>query len=502
MRNILISKKFLIFLEFMTTLILGFYLFRFGVNKEVVWLFLSIITLLFLIVEIIVLYKVFKDNKENIFLIIAIPISLLFSLFLAPYRIMDETAHIVKNVDLVNGNIVTKKDKDNKAIVYVPYGVNEIDSEKIKDFSSLDKALNEKTDYKNLVRMNPFFTYTVINTPTLYITSAFGFKIGNILNLNLYLSMYLAKLFNVLLYLIIGYLIIKLIPFGKLFMIVYLLNPMFLQGVASVGADNFTNLISLLWISYIFYLKNKKNNIENKEIAILSLLMILLATAKFIYFPLLGLLLLIKDKWKNINQKKVTMTCMLFSLLLTGLSIYIGLGYDNEFTRVISGNNIDSLEQLKAVITKPWNFIIGLVMSLYKFHGEYISQFFGLIIGNTDINLMYISYLGYILVFITSLFMSKEKIALTKKNRCLLWLLTGVLIGCVFGVEYLVWSSVNSRIIDGVQGRYFIPFIVIPFILLITDKIKINFKNNDLIIIVSVLLIHLLNIFVLFRSYM
>lgn len=502
MKKVLRNKYYLVILEFLTTLILGFYLFRFGVNKNLLWLVLSGFAFIILVLEIILLYNKFKDKKEKLFLVVAIPVSILFSLFLSPYRIMDETAHLVKNIDLVNGNIITEKDDNNKAIVYVPEGINEIDDKKIKNFKSLDEALSENTDYNNLVRMNPFFTYTVINTPTPYVLSALGFKIGNLLDLNFYLSMYLAKLFNVLLYLIIGYFIIKLIPFGKMFMLVYLLNPMLLQGVSSIGADNFTNLISLLWISYIFYLKNKKDKITKKEVGVLSVLMLLLSTSKFIYFPLLALLLLLKDKWKSSNQKKAILTSLFVSLILTIISIYIGLGYDNEFALVISGNNINTINQLKGIITKSWNFIIGLIMSIYKFHGEYITQFFGFKLGNTDISLMYGAYLGYILIFIMSMFMNKDKISLTKKNKCLLWLISFILICCVFGVEYLTWNSVASRIIEGVQGRYFLPFMVIPFILLITDKIKINFKNNQLIIVTSLLIIHLLNIFVLFRSYM
>ena len=141
-------------------------------------------------------------------------------------------------------------------------------------------------------------------------------------------------------------------------------------------------------------------------------------------------------------------------------------------------------------------------MSIYKYQCDYISEFFGYELGNADITLMYGAYLGYIIIFIASLFMNIKKEKLTKKTRYLLWLTTFVLIGCIFGVEYLTWNSVNSRIIEGIQGRYFIPFMLIPFILMINDKINVNFKDNQLIITTSLLIIHLLNIFVLFRSYM
>ena len=94
------SNYYLYFLEFITTFMFGFYLFRFGMNRSFIWLTFSGITLVLLISEIMFSYRYLKDKKEKIFLLIAIPVSILYSLFLAPYRIMDETAHLVKNMDL------------------------------------------------------------------------------------------------------------------------------------------------------------------------------------------------------------------------------------------------------------------------------------------------------------------------------------------------------------------------------------------------------------------
>ena len=79
---------------------------------------------------------------------------------------------------------------------------------------------------------------------------------------------------------------------------------------------------------------------------------------------------------------------------------------------------------------------------------------------------------------------------------------TFILVMCVFGVEYLTWNSVGSHFVSGVQGRYLLPFMLLPFIIVATDKIKIKFKDNTRFVTVMIIFIQLMNIFVLYRSYM
>lgn len=500
MKKILTTFKSYLFI-FLLSLVFGISLMRFGASHQILFLLLSGVLFLLLISNIYYIYQKNNTKLEHIFLLVAIPISTLFCLFLAPYRVMDETAHIVKTLDVSYGNLITAKDEDKKTIIYVPSGVNEKDESLIHNFSSLEKELNRKTDYEYLVRMNPFFGYTAINNPTNYMVPAIGFKLGNILDLNIYVSMYIGKFLNTFLYLVVGYFIMKFFPFGKLFMLVYLVNPMLLQTATSITADAFTNLVCLFWISYILYLRYQKQKIENIDIVVLITTMLLLSTAKFIYFPLLLLLLLIRKLFDNKKQKTVIIISVILSLLVTIACIYIGLGYSNEFQKIMSGNHdIDAIKQIKNIVLSPWNFIIGIVHSLYSDGMKYIYGFFGrdLCSYNTTISL---AYFMYVLLFIGSIFLEKVNIK-ERWEKILIIAISIILFFCIFGVEYLTWNGIGSRIVDGVQGRYFIPFMVLPLLLLNTDKIKINFKHKKEIVIAGIFLVHFLSISILFVSYL
>lgn len=445
-----------------------------------------------------IMFKKFSNKVEFLFLILAIPIGLMYTFYLSPLRIMDDSAHIAKNIDISQGNLFTAKNDDGEPIIYTPSVFDEFTYLKIHNFKSLNEHLNMKTDYSNLALLPSYIGYTALNMPTVYTISALGFGIGKVLNLNLYFSMYLAKVFNVIFFLIIGYLVIKLIPSMKFFTLVFMLNPMFLQCISSVGADCFTNLISLLFISYVLFLRNKEN-ITNKNMYLLLIIMLLLSTAKFIYFPLLFLTIFIFKKL-NKKQKRILYIAFLLSLILAGISIVVGLGYKNTYLTIIrTDKNVDTMLQVKLLLTKPWKFIIASLMSIYKNLEGYIAGFFGKSLGYYSIRVFYSAYLTYLLIFGFSLFYEKV-IEFTKKEKLLILGITFILICCIFGVEYLTYTNVGANVIDGIQGRYFIPFMLLPLLLINTDKIKFNFKNYTFYTSIFIFILHLLNILVIIKT--
>lgn len=488
-------------LETIISILFGIFLFQFGSSRKLYWVILAFIMFCSLGYLIYYLYKQNSKKLEHVFLLLAIPIGILYSLFLSPYRIMDDTAHLVKNIDLSQGHLITRKDSSNVAIMEVPKTVNSNLRLYVGDFKKMTALLEDRTDYKNLYRIENAFTYTAINMPTNYMVSSLGFKIGSLFNLNIYISAYLAKLFNLIFFFIVGYIMIKIFPFHKMFLLVYLFNPMMLQSFASIGADCFTNLICLLWISYILYLRFDKKIVEKKDTLWLFILMLLLATAKFIYFPLLLLLCLLRKCYKTKNDRKTVLLSVFLALIVGFIGIYIGLGYECEFATEVSGYEIDTVGQIKNLFTRPWDFVIAVMMTIYKRQGDFFCEFFGRILGSYHISLFFIPYVLYIGLFFVSLFM-EHKEDLKKAGKYLILIMSAILILCVFGVEYLTWNPVGGHFISGIQGRYFLPFMILPLLLLSTDKIKVKFKDNTKIVTCLLLLIHLLNIFVLFRSFM
>ena len=192
----------------------------------------------------------------------------------------------------------------------------------------------------------------------------------------------------------------------------------------------------------------------------------------------------------------------IFSLVLALLFIKIGLGYDNEFALFISENEIDAMKQLEHVIKHPFKFLVVCLSTLFTNFNLYVEGLFGRQLGNTDISLFYPSYIAYIVLFFLVLFLEKEKQKLERATK-LYFLIVGIILSfCVFGVEYLTWSGVGNNTVDGVQGRYFLPFFIL-FMLCLTRKARSrNLKYVQEISVLCLLTIEISDIFILSTSYM
>ena len=76
------------------------------------------------------------------------------------------------------------------------------------------------------------------------------------------------------------------------------LLPMSVFINMSLSADMVTNSISIILIAYLLKLAYEEEQISNKKMIFVYLLVFLLASAKFVYIPVIVLFFLIpKEKW-------------------------------------------------------------------------------------------------------------------------------------------------------------------------------------------------------------
>ena len=110
---------------------------------------------------------------------------------------------------------------------------------------------------------------------------------------------------NYILVLVLGYISIKKIPFGKILLAVYLMIPMMLQQATAISVDSLMNAIIIFFISYILSLMFNNENLKKKEIIILLVLSAFIGLSKVTYIPLLGLGLILLIRKKDLKIIKV-----------------------------------------------------------------------------------------------------------------------------------------------------------------------------------------------------
>ena len=196
-----------------------------------------------------------KIKIEKLFLLVAIPLSLMYALLVLPLNVPDEGTHLIKAYDISIGHIVTQIDEEGKSYAIIPRELENYSYMRFQNYKDVFNELQRTTDYKDQVR-------TVCaaqgNSPFLYVGSVMGFLIGRIFGINLFYVVYLSRIINIVIYLVFGYLTIKKVPFGKLVMVIYLCMPMMLQQAASCSADAILNATLIYYIAHLLYLTFKE----------------------------------------------------------------------------------------------------------------------------------------------------------------------------------------------------------------------------------------------------
>lgn len=132
-----------------------------------------------------------KIKIEKLFLLVAIPLSLMYALLVLPLNVPDEGTHLIKAYDISIGHIVTQIDEEGKSYAIIPRELENYSYMRFQNYKDVFNELQSTTDYKDQVR-------TVCaaqgNSPFLYVGSVMGFLIGRIFGINLFYVVYLSRI--------------------------------------------------------------------------------------------------------------------------------------------------------------------------------------------------------------------------------------------------------------------------------------------------------------------
>lgn len=438
-----------------------------------------------IIVELFLLFFINKKIKENypiekIFLIIAIPIGLLFMLFLPLGQIPDEKAHFARSYAISEGYLISKVSKDNWGYAPIPLKVvqtivDQEDDELEANYDNISKDFSEEiTDIP--------FTNTSLYNFIVYTPQVVGIMIGKILHLPIAIIAYLARLFNFAAYILLLYFSIKFLPFLKEYALFIAMLPISIQEGVSLAPDALAISLSCFLISYVLKLKyGNQEKIKNKDLVILSVSSIICCLCKIVYFPIvLFVFILPFDKFKSKKDKYIK----LFILLITCLIIN-GL-WTMYATRYLAETNpgVNSTEQMKYVLTNPFSYLVTLFRTIKNNMFEYGFELCGrrLSLLDVDVGRLYPTLAFLVLIYLTIKNRVRENF-ISKRIIYLSLLIIILVVGLIFTSLYIQWTPLKNKVIEGPQGRYFIPILMlVPIIFMRSkeknDKMKIDFDDK------------------------
>lgn len=451
-----------------------------------------------LIIGVYVLVYICKMDIEKIYIPVGLIMGIIMMVLIPPNVVPDEPVHFytayevsnkmlgIDNSD--NGTLVMRKDDANTPLPCT--GIRrEFYGEYLAKFTDVfvnDSELVE-TACMPLKTNNHFY----------YIFSGIGLTIGRILHLNTVHIYILSRIMNLLLFVYVVYVAMKVIPFGKMILFVLAMLPMTLQQVSSVSYDSNILALSILIISLSLKLAFDEKLEKRYVLLLLASVVLLLPAKQFALIPICFIPVII---W--INKHKENKKLTRYFLGMVGLLFLLTVAFRFRTVEVLSsvvtpdyieGSYITwadaegyTMGYFLSHISELFYIIVNTIVNKSDF---YFLSLFGTSLGWFEIGIPLIFILPFsVLLLLASCTKTNETIELKLKHKVILWLVFLLGFGFASAGMLLGWTPMGYTCVEGVQGRYLLPFLPCAFLALRNSSITVNQNVDKHIVFVTILM--------------
>ncbi|MGN0157560.1 MAG: DUF2142 domain-containing protein [Brotaphodocola sp.] len=325
--------------------------------------------------------------------------------------------------------------------------------------------------------------HPVVTTPLAYLMPAFGITLARLIGLNSLGLLALGRFFNLLLFTASGHFAIKKLPFGKELLFGTALLPAVLTLSASFSYDAFILSGMFAFTAYCLYLAYEAERVSAKDVLALALMMAAVGPCKMVYTVFMGLCLLIPvKKFDGWGKWAVSALCVLaawgIAMVLVNRQTVVSYAAETENYIDWAGEAGYSLTQLIHQPVRCVQLFLNTVMwQLEYWHMTLIGAYLGNI--DTVLDVPYLLVAGFTVgLFLLALRKPGDNLILVGGKRIWLWFLCLLCAGAILFSMLLAWTPISSRIICGVQGRYFLPFLPIILMTVKNDFVVLT-RNRD-----------------------
>lgn len=330
-------------------------------------------------------------------------------------------------------------------------------SEQIKNFIS-DTLDSNATETLLIAGMGQYF-------PLAYFPQSTSMFFGRLFNFNAGTIYYLACFVMLIFAAICVLLSMKLLPEKKFLIFLIATLPMYLSEIISTSADAMIYSVCTLGTAWLISMRKKTEPITDKEIFFLVVLSISLALLKSVYGAILLLYFLMPSSRFKKFSYYIAFGIFLLLLELFTSSVWnylsVELGEVSMWSRFYMGyDNVDVASQKNFMLNNFGVFLKTFFDSVINLQVWFTNSFVGWIGSYLGMMPDWFCKISIGCIFIGSIF---GDLKLNAFQRAIIFVITLSSFFGIFAIEYLMWTPVGNNIIDGVQGRYFIPIALVSF---------------------------------------
>ncbi len=426
------------------------------------------------------------------FAIVATVFGALFAWITPPFWGHDEITQFGRAYQVAHGGFLPQRIPDDRGISYggdVPTSITQLMGYALHDYTTNpeepDPMVADPGSYARMegaavskAREPVWFTNTAAYSPVPYIPAAVGIRVAELFGLNVGAMMLLTRLAGLAVYL-------ALVGFGLwalrahrvqwlVFTVAVLPIAVFQAG--TVTADTLTNALAILVSALLVKALFLGDDLGRAETAALLAATLLLPVSKPTYVLLAMLVVLVPTNrfalggvsgWKRfIPWGFAALGALAFAVWMKiAAPTGAGMGLmrpQHQWHSVRPG------DQLHGILTNPVNFVHTFGESIALRDQRWFIQFFGEL-GFAYIDVPALSISACLFAFAVSVGIADRMNTATATFRRTLIVALTVLasVAMIYVTLYMSFTPVGYYIIDGVQGRYFVPLAIIALVVLL-----------------------------------
>ena len=450
-----------------------------------------------------------KCKIETTVLVSLLFLGMIYNFLLLPYMSPDERTHIdmtyrysndLLGIEYTGSEITIAKRMDDTKIELV-------ENPELANYYTVYNHLFERVQDDSLVVTNSTTnTYAPI---FVYLPAVVGMTMARLLHFGTIPMLMLGRWCNLAFFAFCIWWCMKKLPFGKMALAVIALFPMTIQQCNSFSYDAVITSVLFLFSTYIISMTYEEGPLKVSDVAILSVLSALLVYGKSgVYLPVCLAALLIPAKKFGAGWKKYITAG---SLMGIGFLSYINRN-SGTVTQVLTttaetsavgataGNAVDMGYTVGYFLQNPWKLIQMLANTVADKSEFYIESIVGQKMGWVEIEISRIVVIGFvILFFIAMLKVRGEKQYVTAGQKWWISIVCLLSAGMIMMGMLLTWTPFGYVSIEGVQGRYFTPLLLLASLLGRNKSILLN-ENRDRAIFCGGMVLQLLAVIYLIKA--
>lgn len=325
----------------------------------------------------------------------------------------------------------------------------------------------------------------VTTTPLAYLPQAIGVAVARLLGLGTLPLLYLGRICNLIFFVVMTTLAMRRLPFGKEVLFGVALLPMTIHLSASYSYDVMIMGCFFLLTAVCLDLACARENVRKRDIALLAVLMAVAGPCKMVYAPMMGLCLLIPIA-KFGNWKK-----WMISAIVVGLAFALAMFFVNRqiIASYAVATETDSFVEwasepgytLTLLIHQPQRLVQIFYQTILWQAQQYHLTMIGASLGNLDpvLDVPYVVVVTLSLCLLGLAFRKPgESLHFSGGQRIWIGVVCGGCAGLVMLSMLIAWTPLSARVINGVQGRYFLPFLPVLLLALKNDTVVLTKNPN------------------------